>query len=58
MHEHIHQFGFCNATTLAEMFLEAHSICDPLDPVFSLALDVAFSIAQEIRDHNRCSLVS
>lgn len=42
--------GFVNATTLAENFFKAHHITDALDPVFSLALDLSFNIASEIRD--------
>ena len=58
MYDQVRMVGFSNATSLAESFLQSHRICDPLDPVFSVALDAAFRIAQEIRDHDMCAVVA
>ena len=58
MHQKVQMGGFTNATSLAESFLQDHRICDPLDPVFSRSLDAAFKIAQEIRDHDMCTVVA
>lgn len=56
MRQKVREDGFTNATSLAESFLQAHRICDALDPDFSLSLDAGFKIAQEIRDHRMCAL--
>lgn len=58
MRQTVHSNGFLNATSLADSFLQAHHINDPLDPVFSLSLDAAFKVAQEIRDHELCATVA
>lgn len=58
MHHKVQLDGFTNATSLAESFLQAHRINDPLDPVFSLSLDAGFKIAQEIRDQQLCAAVN
>ncbi len=58
MYGQIRMVGFSNATSLAESFFQVHRVGDPLDPVFSLALDAAFRIAQEIRDHDLYAVVA
>ncbi len=58
MRDKVHSYGFFDATSLAESFLQAHRVNDPLDPVFSLSLDAAFKVAQEIRDHELYATVA
>lgn len=50
MKKDIEKNGFVNATTEAERFFKEYHISDALDPVFSETLDVAFILANEIRE--------
>ncbi len=56
MRQKVMEDGFTNATSLAESFLQAQRINDALDPIFSVSLDAGFKIAQEIRDHQMCTM--